>query len=140
MNLDTFYRPPIASVRCNIGTKNYADAATLLNSDDDDSSEGSVQNKECLRALTEDDILKPHISDQDFRSTNVNAAGEATNFGYNLHVFNIRYQKTLEAAPPIRTEFKFFEDVPAVVFAYALVLTKKLVGISNQGQRHFDLI
>ena len=37
-------------------------------------------------------------------------------------------------------EFKFFEGVPAEIYGYALVLTKKLANISSDGQRHSDLI
>ena len=35
-----------------------------------------VKLKKLLEPLTKDDILKPYISDQDFRLTNVKAAGE----------------------------------------------------------------
>ena len=44
-----------------------------------------------------------YISDHDFRLTNVNAAGEVTNdTGYNLYVFDRRYQRDLETAQPIK--------------------------------------
>ena len=36
MNNDTFYRPPVTSAQCIIGTENYPDPAILLNYDDDD--------------------------------------------------------------------------------------------------------
>ena len=58
--------------------------------------------------------------------------------GYNLYVFDIRYQKSLETAQPVNVEFKFSEDVPARIYGYALVLTNKLVSISSDGQRHFN--
>ena len=44
--------------------------------------------------------------------------------GYNLYVFDIRYQRNFTASQPIKVE----------------VLTNKLVGISSDGQRYFDLI
>ena len=111
----------------------------LLIYDDDDYSQGYGQVEEAFRALTKDDNLKLYISDQAFRSTNVNAAGEATNNrGYNLYVFNIRYQKNLETAQPIKVELKFSEDVPAGIYGYVLVLTNKAVCFSSDGERLFD--
>ena len=72
---------------------------------------------------------------------NVNATGEATNDdGCNLHVFDIRYQKKLERTQPKKVECKFLEDGPSRIYGYALVLTNKLVSISSDVQRHFDLI
>ena len=41
---------------------------------------------------------------------------------------------------PIKIEFKFEGVVPNDINGYALVLTNKLVSISSDGQRHFDLI
>ena len=71
----------------------------------------------------------------DFRSTN-----NGDDIGYNLYVFDIRYQKNLKSAQPIKIEFKFSEKIPAGIYGYTLVLTKRLVSISSDGQRHFDLI
>ena len=53
---------------------------------------------------------------------------------------DIRYQKNYSATQPIKKEFKFDGVVPNIVNGYALVLTNKLVSISSDGQRHFDLI
>ena len=60
--------------------------------------------------------------------------------GYNLYVFDIRYQKNYTASQPIKIEFKIDGVVPNNVIGYALVITNKLVSISSDGQRHFDLI
>ena len=57
-----------------------------------------------------------------------------------LYVFDIRYQKNFESAQPIKAEFRFEVVVPAVIYGYALMLTNRLVSISSDGQRHFDLI
>ena len=54
--------------------------------------------------------------------------------------FDIRYQKRFESAQPIKVEFKFNGAVPAGIYGYALVLTNKILSISSDGQRHFDLI
>ena len=40
LNNDSFYRPPVTSAQCIIGTENYPDAGILLNYDDDDYSLG----------------------------------------------------------------------------------------------------
>ena len=134
-NNDTFYRPPVTSAQCIIGTEKYPDSGILLNYDDDDYNQGYVRIKEGFRALTKDDILQPYISDRDFRSSNNN-----NDIGYNLYVFDIRYQKDFENSQPIKVEFKFDGIVPAGIYGYALVLTNKKISISSDGQRHFDLI
>ena len=134
-NNDTFYRPPVTSTQCIIGTEKYPDSGILLNYDDDKYNQGYGQIKEAFRALTKDDILQPYISDHDFRSSNNN-----NDIGYNLYVFHIRYQKNFENSQPIKVEFKFDGAVPAGIYGYALVLTNKKISISSDGQRHFDLI
>ena len=52
----------------------------------------------------------------------------------------MRYQKIFESAQPIKVEFKFNGVTPAGIYGYALVLTNKLISISSDGQRKFDLI
>ena len=79
-----------------------------MNYDDDDYSQGYGQIKEAFRALTKDDILKPYITEDDFRPSN-----EGNNIGYNIYAFNIRYQKNFENAQPVKVEFKFSENIPA---------------------------
>ena len=111
------------------------DSGILLNYDDDDYNQGYGQIKEDFRALTKDDILQPYISDNDFRSSNNN-----NDIGYNLYVFDIRYEKDFENSQSIKVEFKFTGVVPAGIYGYALVLTNKRISISSDGQRHSDLI
>ena len=105
----------------------------MLNYNDDDYSQGCSQIKDIFRALTKTDILKPYISDHDFRSSN-----DGNNIGYNLYVFEIRYQKIFQSAQPIKVEFKVEGVVPAGIYGYALMLTNRLISISSDGQRHFD--
>ena len=136
LNNDTFCRLPVVSAQCIIGTEKYPDAGILLNYDDDDYSQGYHQIKEAFKALTKDDILQPYISEADFRRSNV----AANDIGYNLYVFDIRYQNNFTNSQPIKVEFKFEGVVPNDVNGYALVLTNKLVSLSSDGQRHFDLI
>ena len=134
LNNDTFVRLPVISAQVVIGTERYPDSAILLNYDDDDYSQGYGQIKEAFRALTKDDILKPYISEDDFRSSN-----EGNNIGYNIYAFDIRYQKNFENAPPVNVEFKFSENIAVGIYGYALVLTNKLISITSDGQRMFDL-
>ena len=89
LNIDTFCRLPIVSAQCVIGTEKYTDAGVLLNYGDDDYSQGYHQIEEAFKALTKDDILQPYISEDEFRSSNA----AANDVGYNLYVFDKRYQK-----------------------------------------------
>ena len=136
LNHDTFCRLLVVSAQCIIGKEKYPDAGILLNYGDDDYAQGYHQIKEAFKALTKDDILQPYISEEDFRTSNVRAA----DVGYNLYVFDIRYQKNYTASQPTKVEFKFDGLVPNNVNGYALVLTNKLVSISSDGRRHLDLI
>ena len=70
INNDTFVRLPVISAQVVIGTERYPDSAILINSDDDDYSQGYGQIKEAFKALTKDDILKPYITEDDFSSSN----------------------------------------------------------------------
>ena len=134
LNNDTFYRPLVTSAQCIIGTEKYPDSGILLNYNDDDYSKGYGVVKEAFKALTKDNILQPYISDADFRSSN-----DGNNIGYNIYAFDIRYQKNFESSQPIKVEFKFDAVVPAGIYGYALVLTNKLISISSDVQRMFDL-
>ena len=136
LNNDTFCRLPVISSQCIIGTEKYPDTAIILNYDDDDYSQGYHQIKEAFRALTKDNILIPYISEADFRRSNV----VVNDVGYNLYVFDIRFQKNFTKSQPIKVEFKFDGVVPNDTNGYALVLTNNLISISSDGQRHFDLI
>ena len=134
LNNDSFYRPPVTSAQCIIGTEKYPDSGILLNFNDDDYSQGYGQIKEAFKALTKDNLLQPYISEHDFRSSN-----DGDNIGYNINAFDIRYQKNFGTSQPIRVEFKFDGVVNAGRYAYSLVLTNKLISISSDGQRMFDL-
>ena len=136
LNNDTFCRLPVISSQCIIGTEKYADAGILLNYDDDDYAQGYHQIREVFKALTKDAILKPYISEEGFRSFNA----AANDVGYNLYVFDIRYQKNYTASQSFKVQFKFDGIVPNNVNGYALVLTNKLISIGSDGPRHFDLI
>ena len=134
LNNDTFVRLPVISAEVVIETERYPDSGILLNYDDDDSSQGYGQIKEAFKASTKDDILKPYVTEDDFRSSN-----EGNNIGYNIYAFDIRYQENFENAHPVKVEFKFSENIPAGIYGYASVLTNRLASITSDGQRMFDL-
>ena len=135
LNNDTFNRAPVTSAQCIIGTGKYPDFGILINSNDDDYSQGYDQIKKALRALTKDDVLLQFKSEHAFRSTN-----NGDDIGYKLYVFDIRYQKSLESGQTIKIDFNFSNNILVGIYGYALVVTNKLVSIISYGQRHFDLI
>ena len=45
---DYFYRPPVSSCQCILGTERYPDNSILLNYDDDEYSQGSEQIKKAF--------------------------------------------------------------------------------------------
>ena len=135
LNNDSFVRLPVVSAQVVIGTERYPDSGILLNYEDDDYSQGYGQIKEAFKALTKDDILKPYITEDDFRSSN-----EGNIIGYNIYAFDISCQKNFENAQPVKVEFKFSENIPAGLYGYGLVLTIRLASITSDGQRMFDLL
>ena len=68
-NIDTFYRFPVTSAQCIIKTEKTPVSAILLSYNDNDCSQIYGQIKEAFKALTNDDILKPYISDHVYRSS-----------------------------------------------------------------------
>ena len=136
LNNDFFCRLPVVSAQCFIGTEEYLDAGILLNYVDNDYSQGLAQIKETFRALTIDNVLQPYISDDDFRSSNV----RVDDVGYKLYVFDIRYQQKFTASQPIKVKFSFDGVVATDINGYALVLTNKIISISSDGKRNFELI
>ena len=130
LNEETFYRMPVTSAQCFIGTEKHPDSAILLNYVDDDYSQGYGQIKEAFKALTKDNISQPYTSEDDFRSDN-----NGNNIGYKIHVFDIRYQKNYQSGQSVKFEFILDKIVLAGVYGYALVLRNRLVSISSDGQR-----
>ena len=134
---DIFSRLPVVSAQCVFGTGKYPDNSSFLKFDDDDDySQAYYQIEEAFRALKKVDILQPFKSYDNFKSSNV----MADDIGYDLDVFDIKYQQNFTASQPIEVEFKIDGVVPNVINRYALVLANKLFCASSHGQRHFDLI
>ena len=88
LNNDTFYKMPVTSAQCIIGTENHPDSGILITSDDDDYSQGYSKVKEAFRALTNDNMLQLYIGEDDIRWSI-----DGDNIGFNIHIFYIRYQK-----------------------------------------------
>ena len=137
---DTFYRPPVTITQCIMGTAKYPDPPILLNFDDKYYSQWYGQSEEACKVLTKDDIPNSYITDHDFRSTNVNDAEEDDYSIYWLKFICFWYtiKEKSKATQPVTVEFEFSDKFLDGIYAYALVLTNKLVGISSVGQRHFD--
>ena len=112
LNNNTFVRLPITSTQVIIGTEKYSDNVILINYDDDDFSEGYGQIKEAFEVITKDDILQPYLTEDDLRSS---FDGDA--IGYNIHAFDVRYQKNFESAQTIKIEFKFGGVIPDGIYA-----------------------
>ena len=134
LNNDTFNRPLVASAQCIVGTEKYPDSGILMNYNNDENSQGYGQIKEAFKALTKDNFLQQYISQHDFRSSK-----DDNDIGYSIYAFDTRYQKIFESSQPIKVEFKFDGVVPAGIYGFAFALTNKLISISSDGQRKFDL-
>ena len=76
---DTFCRLPITSAQSVNGTERYPAAGIISIYDTYDCTHGYAEIKEASRASTKDVILKPFISDHDFRSAKI----RADDIGYN---------------------------------------------------------
>ena len=78
---------------------------------------------------SETNLLNPFIDLHKFRTN------------YNFHIFDLSKQKDNIASQHIRLEFKHGAAINVADYiAYALALTHKLISISSDRQRHFDLI
>ena len=124
-----FDRLPISNAVCKIGSEKYPDDGIECDYDRDkhDQAYSEIENFYLLKSET--NLLNPFIDLHKFRTN------------YNFYVFDLSKQKDNIASQPIRLEFKFNAAIDVADYiAYALVLTPKLISISSDGQRHFDLL
>ena len=124
-----FDRLPISSGVCKIGSEKYPDDGIECDFDRDkyDQAYSEIENFYLLKSET--NLLNPFIELHKFRTS------------YNFYVFDLSKQKDPIGSQPIRLEFKFNAAINVADYiAYALVLTPKLISISSDGQRHFDLL
>ena len=124
-----FDRLPISNAVCKIGSEKYPDDGIEwdYNRDKYDQAYSEIENFYHLNSET--NLLNPFIDLNKFRTN------------YNFYVFGLSKQRDIIANQPIRLEFKFNAAIDVADYiAYALVLTQKLISISSDGQRHFDLL
>ena len=124
-----FDRLPISNAVCKIGSEKYPDDGIECDYDRDKYDQAYSEIENFYHLHSETHLLNPFIDLHKFRTK------------YPLFVFDLSKQKDQIASQPIRLEFKFNAAIDVANFvAYALVLTPKLISISSDGQRHFDLI
>ena len=128
-NNATFDKLPISNAVCKIGSEKYPDDGIECDYDRDkyDQAYSEIENFYFLHS--ECNLLNPFIDLHKFRTN------------YIFYVFDLSKQKDQIASQPIRLEFKFSAAIDVADYiAYALVLTPKLLSISSDEQRHFDLL
>ena len=124
-----FDRLPISNAVCKMGSEKHPDDGIECdyNRDKYDQAYSEIENFYLLKSET--NLLNPFFDLHKFRTK------------YNFYVFDLSKQKDQIASQPIRLEFKVSAAIDeADYIAYALVLTPKLISISSDGQRHFDLV
>ena len=124
-----FDRLPVSNAVCKIGSEKYPDDGIECDYDRDkyDQAYSEIGNFYLLK--NETNLLNPFIDLHKFRTN------------YNFYVFDLSKQKDNIASQPIKLEFKLSAAINVADYiAYALVLTPKLISISSDGQRHFDLL
>ena len=122
---------PISQAVCRIGSDRYPNDYINLDYPRNNFHEAYYQIENFFLKHTEDRVLKPFIGLNSFKES------------YNLYVFDISSQKDHIDAQPITVDFKFYNvrDVNVLDYtAFALVLTNRLVSISSDGKRMFDII
>ena len=124
-----FDRLPISNPVCKIGSEKYPDDGIECDYDREKYDQAYSEIQNFYHSNSETNLLNPFIDLNKFRTN------------YNFYVFDLSKQKDHIASQPIRLEFKFNAAIDVADYiAYALVLTPKLISISSDGQRHFDLI
>ena len=124
-----FDRLPISNAVCKIGSEKYPDDGIDCDYDRDKYDQAYIEIENFYHLKSETNLLNPFIDLHKFRRS------------YNFYVFDLPKQKDQIASQPIILEFKFRAAFGVADYiAYALVLTPKLISISSDGQRLFDLI
>ena len=123
-----FDRLSVSNAVCKIGSENYPDDGIECDYDRDEYDQAYSEIGNFYHLKTETNLLNLFIDLHKFRTN------------YNFYVFDLSKQKDQIASQPIRLEFKFNAAFGVADYiAYAIVLTPKLISISSDGQRHFDL-
>ena len=128
-NNATFDNFPISNAVCKTGSEKYPDDGIECDYDRDKYDQAYSEIENFYHSKSETNLLNPII---DLHKLGTN---------YNFYVFDLSKQNGHIASQPIRSEFKFNAAIDVADYkAYALVLTPKLISISSDGQRHFDLL
>ena len=124
-----FDRLPISNAVCKIGSEKYPDDGIEYDYDRDKYDQAYSEIENFYHLKNETNLLNPFIDLHKFRRSHL------------FNVFDLSKQKDQIASQPIRLEFKVNAAFAVADYvAHALVLTPKLISISSDGQRHFDLI
>ena len=114
---------------CKIGSEKYPDDGIECDYDRDKYVQTYSEIENFYQLKSQTNLLNPFFDIHKFRTN------------CNFYVFDLSKQKDNIASQPIRLEFKFNAAIDVADYiAYALVLTPKLISISSDGQRHFDLL
>ena len=125
-----FDRLDVIEASCNVGTVRYLEHEYQIYFERNKYNEPYNE----IRRFYKDYIKgegSPYITFKDFKSL------------YNLWVFDLRARKDNPSAQPIQGNFKFRAGYDAVANNYqatALVLTQKIISVSSDGARQFDII
>ena len=88
---------------------------------------------------TKVDIFQPYITQDKFVCfVVVDNIDDSTNFGYKSLVLDTRYERNFSTAQKLKKDF-FRGNFPRKITGCALILIKKFISISSDGQVHFDL-
>ena len=138
-NNDAIYRTSVVNAQCVIGSEKYADAGTNCKYAIDKFSQAYGETVSWFRHLGKDNILQPYFTQKDFVTLNIYSVGHP---GYILYVFHIRHHQDLSSARTIQVRFDFRPAVPLAtnLTGHALLLTNKLVSVSSDNQRQFELV
>ena len=125
----TFDRLPISNAVCKIRYEKYPVDGIDGDYDRNNYREAYQEVENFCRLRSKTISLRPFFDLRNFRTNN------------NFFVFDLSKPKGHIARQPIRLHFKFSAAIDVADFiAYALVVTPKLIKISSDGQRHFDLL
>ena len=128
----------MVNAQCSIGSEKFPDTGINCNIADVKNSQSHGEIVSCFRNLAKNNILQPYITQKDYVTSNIYSDGNPV---YNLSVFVIRHHQDYSSGQPIKVRFDFGPPVPAAtnLIGYALRLTNKILSITSDGQRQFDL-
>ena len=102
-------------------------------------SQAYVEIVSCFRLLAKDNFLRAYNTQKDFITSNNYRDG---NPKFSFDVFHFQHHRVYSSAQPFKVRIDFGPAIPAAtnLIGYAFVFTNKLVSVSSDGQKQFDLI